>query len=520
MSAASLPFHSFSQFRTFGSGVLILLLILGQGVLAKAQSNAPDAAEIDRLAQMALDSFKVPGFSIGVISEGKVLILKGYGVRELGKPAKVDAQTQFAIASNTKAFVGTAMAILASENKLSLEDSVQQYLPEMRWASDAITRQANVTDLLTHRTGLGTFEGDHFWFKREVSVSQVLTKVALLPLRYPFRAGYGYSNVGFIAAGELIKRVEQKPWHQVVSERILQPLGMSRTLHDVRSFPDQNHASGHITRQQNMPISAVAWDASGAAGGLWSSAEDMTRWLEVQLGKGMFRGDTIWPESVARQVMKPHNTFGNHETFSSYGLGWFMYKKGEATVFTHGGGYDGMYSQTMWIPSLGVGMVILTNGMTPLAGALNGHLRDRFLGVAEPGNEWLQKAMDQMREGDREWFARQDSVEMRLGAQQGKPHRFADLSGRYADAGMGIFEIKAIADQPGNYQLTIPQGRLLGARLQPVGADHYRIVWREPHAWFDKGMAFFEEGAQGQPVLRLYIPNDDIFYDTVRGVRE
>ena len=498
------------------------------GVLAADTLGPAAYAEAIRaLSQRALDSFGVPGMSVGVIKDGRVVLSEGYGVLERGGRDPVDANTLFAIASNTKAFTGLTLALLAHERPgFSLEDRVTEYLPELRFADSAVTALANVTDLVTHRAGLGTFRGDHLWFKRGLSPKQVIALFPTLELEYPFRAGYGYSNLGFIAAGEVIAAVAAKPWGRVFEERILGPLGMTRTVTSTYALGRAgNFATGHVSRQGDAPIAAVPWQTPGAAGGIWSSSDDMLRWLGCNLAAGVWRGDTLWPASVQRAVWRPHNTFGDAEAFTSYGLGWFMYARGEHRVMTHGGGYDGMYSRVVCVPGEGLGIVVLTNGMTGLASAVANRIRDLYLDAETPAgqaddpgaNDWLAAALTRQRDGDRAWRERQDSVGHRLRAAAGRPSVAPLRAGAYTDPAFGTFVVESAG---GALSLEFPASGQLGARLRPVGGDAYELTWDERHAWFDRGLAYVTRGPDGREALRLYIPNDDIFYDSVRAVRE
>ncbi len=481
------------------------LLLVSVDVTAQAD-------QIDSLARAARRAFGVPGFAVGVIKDGEVVLSRGYGELELDGGASVDSATLFAIASNTKAFIGTSVAMLEAEGKLSLEDPVGKYLPYLRWSSPEVTELAIVEDLLTHRTGLGTFEGDHLWFRRELPAEEVLTSVKTLPLRFPFRAGYGYSNLMFIAAGEVIGAASGMRWDEFLRKRIFDPLGMARTVTSTSRLPADNVASGHVTRQNNRPLAAVPWEASGAAGGVWSSASDMLRWLECHLGGGTFRGDSLWGEEVQNNVWRPRNTFGDIDNFSAYALGWGCAEVAGHGVVSHGGGYDGMYSRVVAVPDQRLGIVVLTNSMTGLPRALADRIRDVYLGV-DTSATWLDDAVGSERDGDATWTARQDSVERRLGARAGEADAHALKVGTYRDSTFGDFLVGRDGE---GFVLDFPAAPGLRATLTPVGGDHYRLTWVDPSAWFDEALAWTSE-VDGRLQLRLWVPNDDIFYDSIRA---
>ena len=483
---------------------------------AEAGVTTPTPAELRLLVEEALDSFGVPGLSVGIYYNDHVVLSEGFGFRESGKPEPVDGATLFAIASNTKAFVGTTAAILAGEREdFALTDRVTAHLPYLDFADPHVTALANVTDLMSHRIGLGTFKGDHLWWKRELTPRQVLGLADGLELEYPFRAGYGYSNIGFLAAGEVISAVAGMPFEEVMRDKIFGPLNMDRTVMHVADLPSHgNYATGHVTRQGNAPIAPVAWDTPGAAGDIWSSSDDMLKWLAANLHEGVVGADTIWSASAQRVAMRPHNTFGGKDDFTSYGLGWFMRKAGEHTVVSHGGGYDGMYSQVQLVPSVGFGVVVLTNSMTGAASTIATEIRSRFLG--EANEDWLSERLARSREADARWFARQDSVDRLLATQAGKPNLVNRIIGSYTDDQYGTFRVMA---NNSALELHFANAPGLTASLESAGGDHYRLKFAERHAWLERGIAYFTPSPDGD-VLRLFIPNDDIFYDTIAATRD
>ncbi|HLM02680.1 MAG TPA: serine hydrolase domain-containing protein, partial [Pyrinomonadaceae bacterium] len=185
-------------------------------------------AEIDAYAQKVQADWNVPGFAIAIVKDDKLVFAKGYGVRQLGKPDKVDENTQFAIASNSKAFTTASLAILVDEGKLKWDDKVSQYLPEFQMSDPYVTRELTVRDLVTHRSGLDTFSGDLLWYETTYSADEILRRVRFLKPVSSFRSRYGYQNLMFTAAGRIVEKISGKSWSDFVRERILTPLGMTR----------------------------------------------------------------------------------------------------------------------------------------------------------------------------------------------------------------------------------------------------------------------------------------------------
>src|ERR1041385_6712389 len=216
------------------SAIFLLLLLLS--------TRAADLAALDAYCKKALADWNVPGFSVAIVQDGKVLLARGYGVRELNNPEPVTENTLFAIASNSKAFTAGAIAILVNDQKLKWDDRVQDYLSWFQVFNDPwISHEARIDDLLCHRIGFRTFSGDLIWWNTPYSAEEVVRRARFLKPQYGFRRGYGYSNIMFIAAGEVIAHVSGEPWANFIRERILTPLGMTNTalsVAELKSRPD------------------------------------------------------------------------------------------------------------------------------------------------------------------------------------------------------------------------------------------------------------------------------------------
>ena len=219
-----------------------MVMILTFHVKASCQLTS---AEIDLLADRALKAFNVAGAAVGVVKDGKVVHAGGYGVRSIETGEPVDEETLFAIASNSKAFTTAALAILVDEGKLSWEDRVIDHIPEFRMYNDCVTRQFIITDLLTHRSGLGLGAGDlQIWpAGSDFTMADMLSNFQHFEPVSPFRTKYDYDNILYIVAGEVIRRVSGQRWEIFVKERILEPLGMDHSCTPV----SYTHLRAHET---------------------------------------------------------------------------------------------------------------------------------------------------------------------------------------------------------------------------------------------------------------------------------
>ncbi len=215
-------------------------------------------AELDAYIEAARVEWQVPGLSVAVVRDDQILLSKGYGVRRVGAAEPVDQHTLFAIASNSKAFTAAALAILVDEGKLKWDDRVTKHLPWFRLKDDVATREMRINDLLSHRGGLGTFSGDLLWWGTDYSPKEILQRAAELEPASSFRSSYGYSNLMFLAAGEVIAAASGQSWQEFVRDRILRPLEMNRTTTSVRDLVTlENFATPHKTHLDRSQTNSV-----------------------------------------------------------------------------------------------------------------------------------------------------------------------------------------------------------------------------------------------------------------------
>src|ERR1700733_8641828 len=222
--------------------IIFVLVSLPSLVTRAASPSAPpiSPAAIDATVARAMRAFQVPGMAVGIVKDGKLLYAKGYGVREVGKPGRVDADTLFQIGSNTKAFTAAALAILVDEGKIHWDDRVIDYLPQFRMYDPYVTREFTIRDLLTHRSGLGLGAGDlMFWPTTDFSRAEVMRGLRYLKPASGFRSEYAYDNLLYMVAGQIIPAVTGKSWEDFITERIFGPLQMRPCAASYGRIPDR-----------------------------------------------------------------------------------------------------------------------------------------------------------------------------------------------------------------------------------------------------------------------------------------
>ena len=330
---------------------------------ASLASAAPTAADIDRLATRTLKEFSVPGLAIGVVKDGKVVLAKGYGVRAQGEAAAVDADTTFAIGSNTKAFTTAALAILVDEGKIHWDDRVIDYLPDFRMWDPYVTREFRIRDLLTHRSGLGTGAGDLMF----VTTTDFTRNDLLHALRYlkpvsSFRSHFAYDNLLYVIAGQLIPVVTGQTWEDFVTARILKPLHMDDcAVVDTRLTDRSNMAAPHVIVDGKLTrIPALSIPLVAPAGAINCNVTGMLKWVSTQLGRGKSpEGVQLFSAAQSAEMWSPQTilpTGSNerlgltHTHFASYGLGWGLEDIDGYKRVSHNGGLPGMVTHVSLIP--------------------------------------------------------------------------------------------------------------------------------------------------------------------------
>ena len=373
--------------------------------------------QIDSIVNKAINTLdNTVGFAIGVVKDGKIVHVKGYGVNSVDLKEAVTADTPFGIASNSKAFTSAALAILVEQGKIKWEDRVIDYIPEFKMYNDYVTNNFNIQDLLTHRSGLGLGAGDLMIFPdgSDFTINDVLTAFQHFEPTTAFRTKFDYDNLLYLVAGELTARVSGKTWETFVDEEILKPLEMhnSYASYDA-AFKNDNIAVAHsfdgkkLNAIQNPKPDLNAnlkQNMNGAAGGIWASANDMCKWMLAHLHEGKYGanlGKTLFSKQQQQEMWRvhtamnkqsdPRSPFKSH--FSGYGLGWFLSDFNGFFKVEHSGLIAGMSSEVTLIPELELGVVVLNNSEG--AGFLNGLmgfiLLEEYLKL-ETGINWLEMA--------------------------------------------------------------------------------------------------------------------------------
>ncbi len=449
--------------------VLILLFFCLLFTHTKAQMAA---ASIDSLVKKVLKTFDVPGISVGIIKDGKLIHAKGYGVRSLKNNLPMDENTLVGIASNSKAFTSAAIAMLVDEGKMKWDDKVRKHIPSFTMYDPYVTDVFTVRDLLTHRSGLGLGSGDLMFFPDggNFTREEMIHNLRYLKPISEFRTKYDYDNNLYIVAGEIIAKVSGLSWEEFIEQRMMKPLGITTSKASYnRVNNNANIIDAHAPADGKVVMIPHDWNpVANAAGGIMSNITDLSKWLIMQMedgkygeGKKLFSKemhDEMWsPQTIIKTGAGAYNTH-----FSAYGLGWFLADVKGYKQVSHTGGLAGTVTQITLLPELKLGIIVLTNQQSGAAfSAITNTIKDSYLGYANRG--WVKKMSDRVKAGDAEAKKiNEDIAKDVLAEQKSGLIKVLDsmFMGKYNDKWFGDFIISKKAG--GLWMASIKSPRLNG----------------------------------------------------------
>jgi CubicO group peptidase (beta-lactamase class C family) len=438
---------------------LCLLIASIAGLLA-LQMRGPAAAinsdAIDAILQKARQFWEVPGTAVAIVRDDQIIYLKGLGVKELGKRDLITPDTLFPLASCTKAFTTTAMAMLVDEGKMDWDDPVRKHLPYFHLDDPLADRDVTMRDLVCHRTGLAP--NDLLWYRSPWKPEEVVRRIAHVKLKKSFRSAFQYQTTMFTAAGLAVAHDAGFSWDRFVQERIFDPLGMKSSDFTTKAaLESPDHASAHH-RNGRGSIEAVPWYpmlVPEPAGSINSNARDLAQWLRFQLGDGTFDGkrlvsaknlgETHTPQMVIR--MESFAKAMNPETVHmNYGMAWVIQDYHGHAMWSHAGVVDGFRAHITLLPTDQIGIVILSNlNRTSMNLAASNSLVDLLLNL--PTRDWnaffRAEDDDEQAEVEAKWREREKGRRPGLHPS----HGIIAYAGDYEDAAYGTATISIQHDR-------------------------------------------------------------------------
>ena len=376
------------RYTTFVSLLTATLLVSAH--FAAAAGNDP-VAELDAFITRALKEYQVPGAAVAVVRDGKVALVKGYGVRDVTKAGAVDENTIFQLASVTKTLTATAAATVVDQGKLDWDKPIFNYLPEFVGYDPYMTRWLTERDLLAQRTGWPAFTGDQldsFGYDR----AEILWRVRFFKPRYSLREVAQYSNLGFFVAGEVAARCAKQSWNHLVEQGLFKPLEMSRSGTVVKALEDPNATAAHaLVNGKIAVVEPSELDVTGAASSGTSTVADMSKLMLMFLNKGMYNGKRILKPETIEEIFKRSMVSAidftdlppiSDKTGFYYGLGVGSYDYAGHQIIEKGGALAGVRTIIVLVPDKNAGIVVLANlNLTAFPEAVRACFLNQLLGM-------------------------------------------------------------------------------------------------------------------------------------------
>ncbi|HSK73953.1 MAG TPA: serine hydrolase [Pyrinomonadaceae bacterium] len=486
--------------------IIILILVLLVSSLFVAAQPAP-LAGFDDYVSRAIKDWEVPGVAIAVVKDDKIVFAKGYGVREVGKPAPVDERTLFAIGSSSKAFTAATVAMLIDEGKLKWDDSATKYLPGFQLYDPYATRELTVRDLLSHRVGLE--RGDLLWYASPYDRAEVLRRIQYLKPSSSMRSRFGYQNIMYLAAGQIVYAITNKEWDDFTRERIFAPLNMTASGTSVKALANSNNVAAPHSKFDNnvVPIPWRNVDNIAPAGSINSNVVDMAQWVRLHLGNGKYEGKQLISAANIKEMQMPQTIIRLEGSmarlypeahFLNYGLGWFLSDYRGRKLVEHGGSIDGMRALVAMLPEENLGVVILTNlSGTILSVPLSYRIFDAYLGA--PQRDWSAEMLKSMKALQEQAEAAQKKAEAERVKDTKPSLDLEKYAGEYTDEMYGDARINFE-----NGKLTLHRGPNYTGDLEHWHYDVFRVTWRDRQ--MGKGFVSFRLNKEGK-VAEMNIEN-------------
>ena len=462
--------------KRFCFRLMLVFLLLSSSLLA---ANSPDLKDFDAYVQKVMSDWKVPGAAIVIVKDGKVVLSKGYGLRDVKNNLPVTEQTLFPIASITKSFTVATLGTLASEGKLDWDKPVREYLPDFRLSDDVLTARVTPRDLVTHRTGLPRH--DATWYRSDLTREEMYSRLRYLEPNRDLRREFQYNNLMFMTAGYMAGKLAGSTWEDAVSTRIFKPLGMTSSNFDFGASFKSATDVAHPYRKDDNEVAHEAPiypgdPALGPAGAIVSNLSDMTQYLLMYLNHGKHGDQQIISQADIRQMTTPQMVIRSSDVdpeigYANYGMGLFVTTYRGHKYVQHGGNLDGFSLLISFLPDDNIGSVILLNMEgSSLREVLSYNINDRMLGLDQV--DWskreldrylaFKKASDEAR--DKNYVPRREHTQF--------SHPIEEYVGEYSNPAYGIVAV----DRSGERDLKITFHTMQST------AEHWHYdVWRVPH---------------------------------------
>lgn len=452
-------------------------------IICTAQNSSPSfiTDSLESYIRQGMKDWDIPGLAIAIVKDGHVVVMKGYGVRDVKSKAPVDENTLFLIASNSKLFTGTALAQLDYYKKISLDDKVSKYIEGYALGDTNISSLVTIRDMLSHRIGTKTFQGDFVFWNSNLSRSEIMRRMRLLNQQRAFRQDYGYCNSCFMTAGEVLPIITGKPWEVYIHDSIIAPLGMTNTYTLTNGISQRENVAKPYTNSYTGKLTELPFDNVdniGAAASMVSNVKDLSKWLLMQLDSGRYNGVRILPWPVLQKtrdlniLTRSRRSTAYPTHFQGYGLGVFGADYNGRQIYFHTGGADGFVTNTCFVPEENLGITILTNNDNQnFFEALRYQILDAYLGT--PYKNRSKTMLASFEEEMKETVKKTEAMQARV---KKNPLSLSAYTGEYENELYGKISI-GIDKQGKNLIVRFPGHNNLWAKLEFMDNDEWLLSY-------------------------------------------
>lgn len=480
-------------------------------------------ARIDSCVAKTMAAFNVPGIAVGIIHKDSIILAKGYGVTSIDTKEPMQSNTNFGIASNSKAFTATALLLLEQEKLLRLDDKVKQYIPEFKMYNDYVTEEFTIRDLLTHRSGLGLGAGDLMVWPdgHNFTPDDIVANIQYLKPVSGFRTKYDYDNLLYIIAGVVIERVSGMSWTDFITAKFIDPLGMTRTAASWNTLKDRSNViAPHVPIDGKLKvIDRYTNPIFDAAAGLYSNVDDLMKWVQFQLNHGKTpEGTQIVRKNFMDQLSKPQTIMNQftkppyNSLFRAYGLGFQLQDVAGKLEVSHTGGLEGIVTQVIMLPQLELGIIVLTNQQEGAAFlAVSNTIKDFYLGL--PYFDWVEEysRLIALRNADADQTV--DSVWKTVEENKKKNILSSiDISGQYKDPWFGAIHITRKDNR--SWRFVSQRSSQLQGDAYYYKDNAYVVRWDNPYMHADAFLMIKDNGQAVEAItMKPISPLTDFSYD-------
>jgi CubicO group peptidase (beta-lactamase class C family) len=491
----------------------ILFILISISFYECSHSQEVDIKQIDKDLKEALKLYNVPGMAVAIVTSDEILLEKGYGVLSIENSTAVDENTVFGIASLSKTFTSALVADAVKNKKLSFDSKLKDLYPDFKLYDSYVTNEITIADALSHRSGLNSFSGDLIWYGSDIDDSIIIQRIRYLQPQYGFRTHFGYSNILYQLMGNILEEAYNRPYDFLIDSLITGPLGMNHTyVKYEKAMEIANLAVPHIEKDSQLMIQPyLSWNNMDAAGGLFSTARDMGKYIQMWINQGVAEkehivdGDLIkelWKQKTPAKLSWVETYLKSPVNFRSFGMGWAMMDYNGYKVLNHSGGLDGMVCHMVIIPDKKLGAVFLTNKTTALPTVLMYHLLDITLG--DHDKSYIVSAHELMQK-----FKTSETHHANTYAapDELKPDFFV---GDYYDSLIGKVQIKKDADQ---YHIDWNESTIFKGDLIQTEMLTFELYWPLVPSLPNGKLIFDVDGTGRVKGFKIELPNPDLHFD-------